>query len=116
MSDHNVLEQGHLLPETYGLKRASDTSFGDLRRQKADQRLPIDADVAVIGTIDTGDEIERCRLAGTVRTDERANFSPPDIQVHIVNRGQAAKPTGEPLNCENWCYHRHHAAEFAGLA
>src|SRR5208283_3288084 len=36
-----------------------------------------------------GQQIEKCRLTGAVRTDEGVDFSPPHTQRHAVDRNEA---------------------------
>ena len=65
------------------LKGTHDTAFSNLVRPKAVQGRPAVTDRAFGWFKETGDHIERCRLAGAIRSDQANDFLVVDNKVKI---------------------------------
>jgi hypothetical protein len=77
----DVLLHCHVEEEAQGLERAGDPEAGDLVRLESDDALPFEDDVADVGPVDAGDEVEEGGLAGAVRPDDADDLALVDVQV-----------------------------------
>src|SRR2546427_6616252 len=73
--DQYILEDGHVPEELGDLKRPRDAARGDLVRAQAVHPLPLEPDLAGVGTVEAGEQVDRRRLARAVRTDHPANLA-----------------------------------------
>ena len=60
-------------------------------RREADDALPVEPDVAGVRAVDTGDEVEERRLAGTVRADDAHDLPVADFDVEVEDALQPAE-------------------------
>ena len=63
----------------------------DLVRLEADDAALVEQDVAVVGLVDAGDQVEERRLAGAVRADHADDLALVDVQVELGDDLEAAE-------------------------
>ena len=123
--DQHVVENRHLLEQTDVLEGTGDAELRDLVRCLGDNlvahqrfvalikllhlparmvlhdRLAVKIDGTVGRLIHTRDDIEGCRLAGTVRADQRDDLALVDFHRKIIDRHHAAKLHGDMLQAKH---------------
>ena len=97
---HDVLLHRHVQEQPQRLERARDPARGDLVRLEAEQRLALEPDVAGVGLVDAGDEVEERRLAGAVRPDHADDLALVDVQVELVDAREPAEALRDALELE----------------
>ena len=75
LGDHDVLEDRHMGEQSHVLERAGDASCGHLVGIQADDRLPLENDVAGRGRHHGADGVEQSGLAGAVGADDRDDLA-----------------------------------------
>ena len=67
--------------------------------------LPLEADLAGVGPIEPGDEIEQGGLAGAVRADDADQLAFGEVEIDGVDRGEAAEAPRQPAqeSKDAWC-------------
>ena len=103
----DVLVHRHVAEELRHLERAADAARGDLVGTQAIGPLTVEADLAAVAAIEAGKEVDRRRLARTVRADEPADLAPPNRERQVVHRHDAAEALGETPSFENRSAARH---------
>ena len=99
-ADDRVVEHGQLRERFDQLEGTGDARRADpVRRQTAD-RAPAEADLAVVRSMDAGDQVEEGGLARAVRSDERADRVALDGKGGARDRAQAAKRLAHVLDLE----------------
>jgi len=78
---HHVLLDGHVQEQAQGLEGASDPEPGDLVRLHAGDAPSREADVAFIGVVDAGDQVEECRLSSPVGPDHADDLALVDMKI-----------------------------------
>ena len=97
-ASHNIVERAHSLEQCDVLKGASDAATGRLERLHPGAGPPLEGDGAMIGMIETVDDVEHRGFAGAVRSDDGANFALPDIKRNVRQRFHAAKRQRDALD------------------
>src|SRR5205085_1607816 len=77
--------------EPQRLERARDPALRDQVRGETDDALTLEPDVAGVGPVDPGHEIEDGRLAGAVRPDQADDLALADLDVETVDHLQASE-------------------------
>ena len=98
---HHVLLHGHVQEQPQRLERARDAALRDHVRRQSEQRGPVEEDLAAVGAVDAGDQVEERRLAGAVRADHADDLALVDVQVEPVDHLQAAEGLRDPLQLED---------------
>ena len=65
-----------------------------------DDARAVERDVALVGPVDAGDQVEERRLAGAVRADHRDDLALVDVQVEPVDDLQAAERERDALQLQ----------------
>ncbi len=73
--DHHVFLDRHFLEGFQLLEGAADAETVDLVRSEAEKRAPLEADAALIGCLEAGDQVEERRLAGAVGPDQTQDLT-----------------------------------------
>src|SRR6202789_3800375 len=83
------------------LKHHAKTLPRDLVRGKAGDVFALENDIARGRPFDAHDGLHRGRLAGTVRTDQAEDLAGAQIEVEVLDGGEAAEELGQPADLEN---------------
>ena len=94
MPDQHVLDRGHVGEQPDVLEGAAHAQRGDLVGPAADQRLAAEGDLAGVGLVETGEDVEQRRLAGAVGADDRRD-PVVEREVDPVDGGQTAEALGD---------------------
>ena len=78
--DEDVLVRAQAAERPRHLERAADCARGDLVRPQALDALAPEVNLALVGAIQSGQQVDRRRLAGAVRTDQAANLAAGDVE------------------------------------
>src|SRR6476659_3582217 len=82
------------------LERARDAQPRDLVRREPDDALTAEGDVAVIGRVQTCDDVEYGALAGAVRPDDADDLALFDREVETAQRVEAAEVLRDPSDVQ----------------
>src|SRR5207237_9304550 len=77
---HNIVECAHTLEQSNVLKSARDAAAGRFEGLHPGTGPSLEGDGAMIGMIEAVDDVEHRGFAGTVRSDDGANFALHDIE------------------------------------
>ena len=97
---HHVLLDRHVEEEPQRLERARDAELRDLVRREADEVAALEQHLALVGPVDTGDQVEQRRLARAVRPDHADDLALVDVQVEVGDHVQAAERLRDSLELE----------------
>ena len=67
-------------------------------RQRVGRRIDgaaVEADLAGIGGVDAGEDLDQRRLAGAVLAEQRMHLAAPDVEVDVVERQRAGEALGQ---------------------
>ena len=78
-----------------------------MRRPARPASWPSKVQLPVVGLVEAGEQVEEGRLAGAVRTDERRDGAPLDLEVVDVDRDQAAEAAPHAVDHEDRIGLRH---------
>src|ERR1700675_666947 len=76
------------------------------RRIGGVESKPIEEALALVRGLRSGEDFQKCRLAGAVLAEQGVHFAPLDMQLHSVERLDARKLLVEVADLENWAAHR----------
>jgi hypothetical protein len=96
----DVLLDGHVEEEPQRLERARDAELGDPVRLEPDDVPPVEEDVAAVGRVDPGDEVEERRLPGAVGADHAHDLALVDPEVEPVDHLQPSEGLAHALELE----------------
>ena len=85
-SDQHVFEHRHAWENPRGLKSPDQAEARDLTRRQTLERSPVEINLAGRRRKQVGDQIEQCRLACAVRTDQTQAFALKHVKRDIVER------------------------------
>src|SRR5438876_3208370 len=105
VSDHNVLDRGHVLEETDVLKSAGDAESGDLVGWPPRDVGPGEDDPPAGGFVQARDDVEEGRLAGAVRSDEADDRPFRDREVDRAHRDESTELLGDRHRLEDSAAH-----------
>src|SRR4051794_20073783 len=74
-AEQQVLHDGEMRKELVMLERARDAAFGRRMRRLRGDIGAVERNAAFAGAVRTGDAIQQAGLTGTVRPDDREQFS-----------------------------------------
>ena len=95
-AEHDVVEHRHAGEEGDVLKRARDPERGDLRWTGTGDVLGRKDDRTGIGPVKAADHVEKRRLAGAVRPDDRDELAGADRERDRLDRPHAAEMFRHP--------------------
>jgi hypothetical protein len=98
---HHVLLDGHVQEEAQRLEGAREALARDLVRWEADDRFALEEDLALVGLVDAGDEVEERRLAGPVRADHADDLVLADEEVEVRDHLEATERLRDALQLEH---------------
>src|SRR5262249_46639349 len=93
--DTHVLERGQVREDVRDLIGFADSEAGDGVLRQAGDVPPVEGDRSGRGRHLAGDEPGEGRLAGAVRTDDRAELAAPDGDRHLLDGDQASERAGQ---------------------
>ena len=102
-TDQDVVHDAQIAEDAAELERARDPSRRQPFRRKAGDVLPLEADIAGIGPVEPGHEIEQGGLAGAVRADDADQLALGEIEVDAVDSGEAAEAARQPAQGQQRC-------------
>jgi hypothetical protein len=110
-ADQHVLQRGHICEKSNVLECSRNTLAGDLIRTQAGtlentrvgplDRFTLEQDLALSQLVDTGDDIEKRRLAGAIRTNKSLDNAPRNLQIDAVDGGQSSESLGHASRLEH---------------
>ena len=100
-ADHHVLQRGHRAEQPDILKRPPQPRGGPQMRRHVGDVGAVEHHLAGGGLVEAGQHVQRRGLAGTVRPDQGMDTAPPDLDIDIVDRFQAAEIFAKPLDVEH---------------
>ena len=101
--DHQGLADGQRREQGGVLERADQTRRGRAPRASPQVRsAPSKTTWPRVGRGEAGDHLEQRRLAGAVGSDHAEDLAAPDLEVHAVDRDDAAEVPGEARDHERW--------------
>ena len=92
---HHVLPHGHAAEGAELLEGAADAATVDLIGPEARDGLAGEADVAAVGPVEAGDDVEERRLAGAVRPDDPHDLAGGHVEGDRLVGHQAAEALGD---------------------
>ena len=100
-ADEHVLGDRHVGGEGEFLIDGDDAgALGVVGRGEGD-RLAIELDLARIGAVRAGQNLEQRRLAGAVLAQKRMDFGLADFEMHVLERKHAGKALADPGHLED---------------
>ena len=96
----DVVEHRHASEELDVLECTRDSPTNDCARSRVEQALAVEANVAVVRCIETGDHVERRRLAGAVRPDQPDDLPRLHGERDGIERDDAAETLGDVVDFE----------------
>src|SRR6185436_14797883 len=99
-ADHDVFERGKVHEQADVLERAADAGGRDLVRLQAGETALVELEVAAVGRVDAGENIEQRGLAGAVRADQAVDLALADGEGHVAQRLHAAEALGDAIRGE----------------
>ncbi len=100
-SDEHVLEDGEPCERLRQLERPDHAPAGDPERRDPDEGPAVEVPRPVLGSVEPGEQVEQRRLAGAVRSDERRDRAPLDLEVLDVDGLEAAEGAVEVVDDED---------------
>ena len=88
---HDIVERAHSLEQGDVLEGARDATAGRFEGPHPRPGAPLEGDGAMIGVIESVDDVEHRGLARAVGADDGADFSLPDVEGNIPQRFDTAK-------------------------
>src|SRR5688572_14172832 len=98
---HHVLQHRHAAERPVVLEGAHDAQARDAVRRQAEDRLAGKADLALVGVVGAGDDVEGGGLAGAVRADHAEDLALAQVEVETGHGGQPAEALGQAPYLEN---------------
>ena len=90
--DAQVLEDGELAQEPEVLVDEAQPQRGELaRRQRQRHRLAVDLQLALVGRVEAGQDLDERRLARAVLAEQAVDLAAVDRQVDVVERPRTAE-------------------------
>ena len=86
---HDIVLHRHLAKDAGFLRQVADAGARPLIHRIAGDLLVVDIDMALVGNDQSRGHIERCRLTGSVRTEEPDDLSLLDVERYVVGHGAA---------------------------
>ncbi len=93
-----VLNHRHLAEQTHVLEGTHHAHAGYLLARQSFKVLIAQQDGAARRLVKTGQAVEDRGFSRTVRANQRDNLFLIQIQIHVVDRQQAAKPHHQAVN------------------
>src|SRR5688572_10358465 len=98
---HHVLQHRHAAERPVVLEGAHDAQARDAVRRQAEDRLAGKADLALVGGVGAGDDVEGGGLAGAIRADHAEDLAFAQVEVEPGHGGQPAEALGQAPYLEN---------------
>src|SRR5205085_1046654 len=99
-ADADVLAHGHRVEELDVLERARDAAPDDPVRRRAEEAPAGQAELAGVGPVEAGDNVEERRLAGAVRPDQPDDLVLARVERDTVEGDDAAEAPADVLDVE----------------
>src|SRR5262245_20688188 len=90
----HVLHRRHVPEEPDVLERPAHAEGGDLVGAQPGEGVAAEPDRALLGNVETGEDVEEGRLARAVGPDDGGDPSLRELEVHAVQGDQPAEPLG----------------------
>ena len=87
----DIVEDAHARKRLHHLEGAADTKPGDAKRGQAIDALACKRDLARVGRLHPGDDIDQGGLAGAVRPDQSDDLAGHEREAHAVERDEPAE-------------------------
>src|SRR3981189_3587136 len=102
-ADQDILHNAEIAEDATKLKRTRDTTARQFLRRKAGDGLPIETDLAAVGPVEPGDEIEQGCLAGTVRAYDADQFAFGEVEIDAVDGGKSPEAPRQSAQGKQGC-------------
>lgn len=107
-ADEDVVHDAEIAEDAPELERARDASGREPFRRQTRDVTAFEANLASVGPVQPGDEIEQRRLAGAIGADDADELALGEIEVDRVDRGEAAEAPRQPAQGQHGIELRHH--------
>ena len=102
LSDPDIVQYRHVVPQTNILERALPPERSDPVRLESCGGLPVDTNISGSWLVETTDNIEHRRLAGAVGSDQPNDLTLIQVEVKIRQGLQAAKTLAQTVYFKHW--------------
>jgi hypothetical protein len=101
-TDKHVLQDTQVAEKPPMLKRACHSMRSDPLRGLMRNEIAVEANAALIRPIKASDQVEQCRLARAVRTDDAHRLTLLDNKVEMVDGDDTAESPRQTGDLEQW--------------
>src|SRR5262245_39512905 len=91
MSNHEVVQHGHALKQPDILEGSTEPSTRYLVPRHADHRSVFKTHLPAIGRQHPADDIQQCRFAGTIRSNDCMHALTANSEVDLIQRDQTTE-------------------------
>jgi hypothetical protein len=98
---HEVLEHRHPSEQPHLLEGTADTHRSSLVCEQVGDVALIEEDASALGPEQPADHVEQGRLPGAVGPQEPHDLTLSHHHVHVVERGDASEPEGDPIGAKH---------------
>ena len=95
MAHENVLGDGQLREQQQLLEDRGDAAALGVMRVREANDIAVQADGALVGLVEAGDDLDQRRLAGAVLAEQGMHLAGADIEADPVQRAHAGKRLGD---------------------
>src|SRR3977135_3469816 len=99
-ADQDILHHAEIAEDAAKLERTRDTTARQSLGRKAGDALPIEPDLATVGRVEPGNEIEQGGLACTIRAYEADQFAFGEVEIDAVDSGKSPEPPRQSAQCK----------------
>src|SRR6266540_917417 len=104
-SKRDVVQPRHVEKNRRNLKRACETETRTTVHREGRDFLRIEHDLSVVGRNHSGQQPDERRLAGAIRSDQRAHFAAVDLEAYVVDRAYSSEALCQTLRREDRLAH-----------
>ena len=108
VADEDVLGHAEVGEDQRLLVDGGDAPALGVGRAARGRGLAVDQDLAVVGRVDAGHDLDQRRLAGPVLADQRVHLAPPQLERHVVEGTGGPEALGDAPHGEHDILGMHH--------
>src|SRR6267143_2636090 len=102
-ADQDILHHAEIAEDAAKLERTRDTTARQSLGRKAGDGLPIETDLATVGPVEPGNEIEQGGLACTVRAYDADQFAFGEVEIDAVDSDKSPEPPRQSAQGKQGC-------------
>ena len=96
----HVEVHGQLVDEGEILEDGLDAELAGVRHGSQHDLFAVQRERAGVGTVESRQHLDQCRLAGAVVADQTEHLAAPEAEVDAVQRDDRAEPLLDPLGAD----------------